>query len=120
MGFIRWIHSLTNERVVYEDQAPPDDDRVSVKDLLRFVEKQSDQNAQLIQAVLAQGASQARTMESYIELFKPKNIPSTSLEERERMKFDKIEVRESEWEGVQDLKHFNELTTLGIPPDLKD
>jgi|SRR6478752_4459772 len=87
---------------------------VGVKDLLRFMERQSEVNSQLIHAVLQTSASQADTMKTYIELFKPQQVKSTSMEERELMREESLKVRESEWEKVEDLK-----TLLGseVPPD---
>ena len=126
MGIIQrnWNKLIKWGNAPFIDEAPQEnDDRITMKDMLRFVEKQSEQNNLLIRAVLEQGASQARTMESYIELFKPRTVASTTLEEREKMKSDKVEVRESEWEGIDSIKKFNELTAgmdIGIPPELSE
>jgi hypothetical protein len=123
MGIIHRIFTaLRSADAQYEDQTSSDETGdVTMRDMLKFVEKQSEQNARLIEAVLAQGASQARTMESYIDLFKPKYVPSTTLEQREAMKAESTVVRESEWEGIESLQDFNSLTSgMGIPPEPPD
>jgi hypothetical protein len=118
----RIFTALRSADAQYEDQTSSDETGdVTMRDMLKFVEKQSEQNARLIEAVLAQGASQARTMESYIDLFKPKYVPSTTLEQREAMKAESTVVRESEWEGIESLQDFNSLTSgMGIPPEPPD
>lgn len=107
--------------VTYQDEALVQaEDKISIKDLLRFAEKQSEQQNVIIKAVLDQAASQARTMENYIELFKPRNVQSTTLDERESNR-SAVKVRESEWEGIADLNQFERLTNggadYGVPPD---
>lgn len=118
MGRIRRIWEvITNKEVPYVDETQPADDSVSVKDLLRFMEKQQEQTSQLMTAMLTTSASQARTMETYIELFKPKEMKSSTLEEREALR-DKVHVREEEFEGITSVEQFNKF--LGgneIPPD---
>lgn len=102
--------------VQYEDQSHEDNnDRVTTKDLLRFMEKQSESNSQLISAVLQSNISQSETLKNYIDLFKPREMKSTTLEEREAMK-EKVKVRDSEWEGL-DAGDFNKMIGGDIPPD---
>lgn len=102
---------------VDESQA---EEKVTLKDLLKFAEKQSEQNNEIITAVLQQAASQSKVMENYIELFKPRNVESTTLDEREA-KRSAVKVRESEWEGITSYNQFEQLTNgandFGIPPD---
>lgn len=107
MGFVQRLRTLMTERVPFENLVQ-DDDKVSVKDLLRFMEKSQETNTMLIKAVLDASVSQSKTLETYIDLFKPRTMPSTTLEERIQMKEAKI--RESEWEGIENVQDFNEFT----------
>lgn len=119
MGRLQRIWFAIKGDTPYVDQS--ESDQITVKDLLRFAEKQSEQNAAIVTAVLAQGASQARTMENYIELFKPKYVPSTTLSEREARKAAQEDIRTDEWEGVSSPQMFNQIagytTSDGVPPE---
>lgn len=120
MAGIRWFQSLMGKKEVpYVDESESKDETVSVKDLLRFMEKQQEQNSELLKAVLENSAAQSRTLENYIELFKPKYVPSTTLSEREQLKQEKM-TKTEEWERIDDLKKFNALTSVGIPPEPGD
>jgi hypothetical protein len=102
-----WIRSIFGNITEAQKPAEPNE-TVSVKDLLHFMEQQQSNNTELIKAVLEASNSQARTLESYIDLFKPRNIPSTTVDERETMTATKI--RANEWEGVEDMRDFHRLT----------
>jgi len=120
MGWIQWIRKLTgNQGVPYEDQTPKDDP-VTTRDLLRFMEKTQEQNMQLISAVLNASNAQAETLKTYVDLFKPRDVRSTTLEERESAKAGKIEIREDEWQGIKNMNDFNLMTAgpqVGVPPE---
>jgi hypothetical protein len=121
-----WIQRLLalGQKAPYQDQSPPpEDDRVTTKDLLKFMERQSQQQNELIRAVLENSASQSRTLETYIDLFKPRNVPSSTLEQREQAQAQEVKIRKSEWEGIESMEDFNRMTAgpigMGIPPDLE-
>lgn len=96
MDWFRWFKR--------KNELTQEDNSVSPRDLLEFMQRQQEQNNQIIKAVLEHSATNARTLENYIELFKPKQVSSTTLEERERLKSERVEPRESEWEGVKSLE----------------
>lgn len=108
----------------YIDEAPKEDeDKVTTKDLLRFMEKQQESNTALISAILATSNAQAQTMQTYIDLFKPREVKSSTLDEREFAKQDQVKPRDSEWEGIETAQDFHMFTAgpgIGIPPDLPD
>lgn len=113
MGLIRRLRqAVTGEKeVVYEEQTP--EQVLTMRDMFDFMNKQSAQNTQLVQSVLQTSLAQSETMKTYIDLFKPRAVPSSTLDEREALKHERVEVRESEWE-VANLKA---LVSDPLPPD---
>ncbi len=80
---------------------------------------QSEQNTQLIKTVLESNAAQLELVKSQLELYRPREVRSTTLAEREAMKEQYLKdtptaIRPSEWEPIKDLGSF-----LGteVPPD---
>lgn len=122
MGWIqRSFSKLTNSGAPYVEESNTfdSDQRVTVKDLLRFMEKQGEQNSLLIQSVLQSNVAQSETLKCYIDLFKPKTVESTTLSEREAKRSAREDVREDEWEGINTPSMFNELAgySNGVPPE---
>jgi hypothetical protein len=119
MGFFQRLFTPI-EKAPYEEQGTLEtDDKVTVKDLLRFMEKQSEQNTILIKSVLETNVAQSETLKNYIELFKPRYVESTTLEQREAARNAKTNIRESEWEGIPDATMFNQIlgSSTGVPPE---
>jgi hypothetical protein len=111
--------NLFAQRAKYIDQTPPED-RVSAKDLLEFMKAQQAQNVQMIAAILNASNAQAETLKTYVDLFKPRDVRSTTLDEREQAKSNSTEIRKSEWEGIESMNDFNIMTAgsqVGIPPE---
>lgn len=114
-----WQVAFGKEEIQYEDESSANNS-VSVKDILRFMEKQQESNGQLMGAIASASLAQAETMKTYIDLFKPRDVKSTTLDERDSKREHAAKVRESEWEGIADPQTFNRLMTGsadGIPPD---
>ena len=118
MGWIQRIwNSVKWEPIVpFVDEETKSEDKVSVKDLLKFMEKQSEQNTVLISSVLAASVAQSETLKNYIDLFKPRYQESTTLEQRDAMRQERTDVRKSEWEGIDSPAMFKEILG-GVPPE---
>lgn len=114
-----WQIMFDGDKIPFVDEAPKEDSNsIGMKDLLKFMEKQHEANAQIMQSVAQASLSQAQTMATYIELFKPRDVKSTTLEEREQARENQIKVREHEFEGITSAESFNRLMTGNeIPPD---
>lgn len=105
MGIVHWLRSLGKNKPEIEEN------RITTRDLLDFMDKQQQRNNEIVKTVLEHSAQQNMIMQTYIDLFKPREIKSTTLGEREAMKEGETKIRPSEWMGIKNLNEFNELTS---------
>jgi hypothetical protein len=108
-----WEALTSKELAPFIDEAPPEE-AIGVRDLLRFMEKQNEQNAQMMTAAMASSVAATEMIKGYFELLKPREVKSTTLAEREAMAEASSLVRESEWETIADFKH---ISGTEVPPD---
>lgn len=114
MGIIHWFQSLKKV------EPEVDDDKVTTRDLLKFMQDQQKNNNELIKCVLDQSAKQSEVMQTYVDLFKPREVKSTTLNEREAAKQAETQIRPEEWTGIKNLAEFNELTAGFSAKDPED
>jgi len=107
---------LFTEEVPYVDNSPKDSEVITIKDMFNFMQRQSEQNTELVKAVLNASSSQSETLKNYIDLFKPRTVESPSLGEREAMKAARVDV--DEWETLDTVDKFNALLSDGVPPEV--